>query len=186
MINGLRSVLLAVIFALLGSNWQSAVADDDTNPVYTSWAKHKIGTVLRTRTVGETDGEKVDVEYEIKLLKLADDKLSIESTRFINIMGTRKKDSTNVQVIKAKNQTKPRKGAEETITIDGKDYKCTIVESTVSSNADEYVSKIWFCDDMPGTIVKRFASITVKKRSSESTMSVQSVQEGKDTTPPMP
>ncbi len=78
---------LLVLVAALGLSSAGALAADDANPVYASWAKCKAGTSVKAVTESEAMGQKSKIEVTTTLVDVAKDKVTVEVKTAIEVAG---------------------------------------------------------------------------------------------------
>ena len=73
-----RFLLAVTLVLMLGSS--AVLAEQIDNPAYTSWAKFKPGSVLKTNTQSMIAGQKLSIEMTSKLLEVTPEKVIVEVT----------------------------------------------------------------------------------------------------------
>lgn len=146
--------------------------DGDTveNPYFKYWSKSKVGASVDLKETTKTparDGTEASEEVKLishKLVELTPEKAVVETTVtegevFGFVQSAPAKHiypaKMNKDVYDALLRDTGAKKVEETVKVDGKDYKVYVITGT-SKNGDEEVNfKIWLSDEVPGGIAKR-------------------------------
>jgi hypothetical protein len=166
-----------------------ALADQFENPLYTSWAKVKEGTVVTQKMTSEVAGQKSENVMTYKLVSLKNDvatvemvsvtkaggqefksePIKIENKKMIDLPPGKKKED----VVKPEGQVGE---GEETLKIGGKDYKAKWVKTKISKDGMEFESKTWSNDDVPGLMLKMESKASGPGFTSTTTMELVEVK----------
>ena len=157
------------------------------NPAYDSWASHKPGTMVVMKGGTEASGMKTEMEQTYTLKEVTPEKVTIEMKNSMMVMGNKTDMPATTMEIPSGGAATPAptpapatpaadtKTSEETVTIDGKDYKATCTETKMDQNGMKSDSKIWTSPDMPGMTVK-METKTEGQMASTTTMMVSKVE----------
>jgi hypothetical protein len=148
----------------------SGTAVAQNNPAYESWAKHKPGTMIRTRMVSEAAGNKTQIETTQTLKEVTPEKVVLETKSSMEMMGQKMDQPAQPLEIPAKagaaapgmtpTAEQPKqpdmevKESEETVTVAGKSVKAKVVEMKGKQAGMDMWTKTWTSNDVPGTLVK--------------------------------
>jgi hypothetical protein len=140
-------------------------ADPVPNPEYAHWVKFKVGTVLITHTVTLLNGRIAnETDTTTKLVSKAADKLVVQIQLNIAVLGHRPQagqvttqdipatveNSVNAPVISPDDAKKKP----ERLRVNGTVYKAHEVDTDVTAIGVTIHAKTWWCDDVPGGVVK--------------------------------
>jgi hypothetical protein len=155
-----RSSVVAVFALALTA--ASAIAE--TNPAYEAWAKHKPGSMVVHKSTADMGGNKMESEMTTTLVEVTPEKVVVEMKNVMVMMGNKidsppmKMDITKAMPTapgQPADAPKPEvKTSEETVTVGGKEYKCTVYETKMDSGGAVGVTKAWMSMDVPGGMVK--------------------------------
>jgi len=153
------------------------------NPMYDSWSKHKAGTNVVLKNVSDMGGNKTETEITYTLIEVTPEKVVVEMKSSMVVMGN-KMDVPGMKMdIPAAAPAAPAtpadapkvdsKTSEETVTVDGKDYKTTVSEVKMDQANSVSTSKSWMCNDVPNLLVK---SVTTMEKPMAGTMTTELVK----------
>lgn len=156
-------VMLMLIAPFIGAGDAKLV----DNPAYHSWDDAKIGTVVHAAGTFESRGTKRKMKGSKKLIERTPDALTFELSSITTDPSGKVTKSTEMrQVVPAKIppdrvnipddiEGKAKTVRQETITIAGKAYKCTVIKiEGTKSNGAKSTTMRWHCDDVIGGTVR--------------------------------
>jgi hypothetical protein len=162
-------------------------AEQVDNPQYKQWSKFKAGAWVKHKSETSFGDQKTSQEMTTKLVELTPEKAVIESTISMT-MGDQKMDMPAQKMdvpAKVEKKTEPTaaekpatKEGDETITVAGKSLKCHWTETTIKQEGGTIVSKVWMCDDIPGSMAKMESNSQMGEMKSTTTMSVAEFSAG--------
>ena len=148
--------LLAFAFLATAQTFAAAApaADQIDDPGYVHWSKFKPGSSTKVVTLSETSGLKISTRITTTLLAVTPEKITVEVTTEGESSGTKLPSRTRKRDVAAK-RAKPAdpsliKESKETLTFDGKSYRCTLSEETRGT----LHIKTWLSDEIPGGLLK--------------------------------
>lgn len=153
-----RAVACLLAFAFLATAQTFAAAapaaDQIDDPGYVHWSKFKPGSSTKVLTSSETSGMKTSTQITTTLLAVTPEKITVEVTSEAESSGTKLPPRTRKHDVAAK-RPKPAdpsltKESKETLTFDGKSYRCTLSEETRGT----LHIKTWLSDEIPGGLLK--------------------------------
>jgi len=179
----IAAVVVAVVFSA------PAWADGYENPLYTSWAKAKKGTVVTAKQTSDTAGQKTESTTTYTLTELTADVATVEVVSVSKAGGQECKTEPfkmeNKKMLdlppgKKKEDVEKPDGlvdqGEEKLKIAGKEYKTKWTKVKTSQGGVEVESKTWTSDEVPGLTVKMEMKTSGAGFSSVSTMEVTEVK----------
>lgn len=179
-----RSAISCAFVALLGASGVAA-AEEVVSPIYKSWARHKVGTIVTFREVIEWKDRKVETTRTQKLVALTGLKAVVEDEQVGNLNG--KVETLSSVTLEYKKMfplmpgmtkedgDKPRgvgEHGEETIKVAGKEYKANWYEAKSLTDHGPAIARTWVSTEVPGKVLK---SIT-KVPSTNKTVTVELIE----------
>jgi hypothetical protein len=141
----------------------SAAAESVESPIYKSWSRSKVGTVVTIKSVTVMKGRTVESMMRYKLVELTPEKATIElaiENKAGEIQSQKlehRRDFPLLPGVKKEDIGKPvgasEKG-EETIKVAGKDYKTQWYVTKARVEAGESIARTWTTPDFPGMLLK--------------------------------
>jgi hypothetical protein len=177
------------ILALLAIGLLAApVHADDTNPLYASWAKFKVGASSTVSNDTVASGKTINQTTTTKLTSLTPDKATLEITMTMNVAGRSMTLPPQTQEIPAKGEpavgssmrpgmagattmmppvddsaAKDVKTGTEDVKVGDKTVKTNWTEATSTTKDGSTVHyKVWRSTDVPGGMVKMTSEMTGK------------------------
>jgi hypothetical protein len=179
-----RSSSLLSLVALLGTS-ETVTAEEVVSPIYKSWARYKVGTVVTFREVIEWKDRKVETTRTQKLVALTDFKAVIQDEQVGNLNGKvetlasvtleYKKMFPLMPGMTKEDGDKPRgvgEHGEETIKVAGKEYKANWYEAKSLTDHGPAIARTWVSTEVPGKVLR---SIT-KVPSTNKTVTVELIE----------
>jgi hypothetical protein len=134
------------------------------SPQYTSWAKHKPGTVVTMKSDMTTAGMAMTMDMTQTLKEVNPDKAVVDVGVKLN-MGGMNQESKQVneiaakvakghEVVPADFQGTSKQVGNEKLTVAGKSYDCTVYEIAGDSPQGKSTGKIWHTPEIPGGMAK--------------------------------
>lgn len=144
------------------------------HPDYAAWKKFKPGTVVKRRAVVSRadSANKVVATETFTLIELTPAGAVVERQKTVERIG----EEARVDVAPPERRTapatfalpegmvadefaKPSRDAkltgEEVVTVAGKEYKCRVYTFSNGTEAGPMAIRVWWCDEMPGRLVKQ-------------------------------
>lgn len=163
----LRLISVAVAALLVPVALAPARAEEVDHPLYKSWARHKVGTQITTRTVSGIKGHEVETMTRQTLVELTDEKAVVQVAVTGSTAGTQGRSEPQDYEYKRKFPLLPGMkkedigkpsgriaSGEEPITVAGKPYKAQWYDSTAQTEAGPSSSRTWMSDEVPGKLLK--------------------------------
>jgi hypothetical protein len=159
-------------FAALLVATATAPAEEVESPIYRSWAKHEVGTVVKYRSVTSSKGRDVESIIAYRLTARDDKKVVVEMV--VTSDATGKKVESDPQSfttrrmfpllpgVKKEDIGKPRgatESGEETVELAGKAYKAQWYGSKGRTEAGESLTRTWMSDEVPGKLLKSVTDV---------------------------
>ncbi|MDB5325539.1 MAG: hypothetical protein JWM57_1108 [Phycisphaerales bacterium] len=186
----------ACIAAVL-SSCLAASAMAEPNPEYVSWSKCKPGAAVTVKGNTEAMGQKSAQTIVTKLVEMTPEKAVVETTVTMEMMGQKMAQPAQKREVpsevkmpkegehkidpammeKMKAAQKDAKKGEDTITVAGKEVKCTTTEAAFEQNGIKSTTKSWNSTEIPGGMVKVEVN-TSGSMASKSTMEVVEFTDG--------
>lgn len=157
---------LFFVVALLGTPVFALEMAD--NPAYQQWAKFKVGDSVKYKQVSEVMGNQSVTETTHSLIESTPEKVVVEMKSVSEVMGTK----TEIPPMKMEHSAKspkvdtvPMPGVvttqgEEEITVPAGTFKCQWTETKIENEESSSVSKVHYCEGVPGGLVKSTTSMT--------------------------
>ena len=121
-----------------------------------SWSGCKVGSWARYKMKGTVGTRAVDSEATFKLIEFTAEKAVIE-IRPRSVVGGKTVDMPpEKEVFKAKDMPAGRleDRGEEEIEVAGKKLKCSVVDRVTEIGDAKLRTRFWYCDEVPGRLVK--------------------------------
>ena len=133
-------------------------AEEITNPQFECWKKFAEGSNSTITTVIENKGNKFTTVSTNKLVAKADDKMEIEISGTVDMLGQSRALPVQKQTVPAKMEKDkvPTQVAEATEKVEaaGKTFECKIYEFKRDVSGKPMTAKCWLSDEVPGGVVK--------------------------------
>ncbi len=156
---------IAFCAAVLAFAFLARADDKATNPVYDSWAKVGVGTVVKLDQTTDAMGTRATMEMTQTLTEITPEAVKVEMKMTMVVAGNKTDLPAKTVTIAAKPaeagdpSTKPAETTED-VVVDGKTYSCKVTTKSMQKNGMTINAKTWACTDVPGTIVKSEATTT--------------------------
>ena len=137
------------------------------NPEYTHWAKFKVGTWVKLKTVAGEGDEQQQMSITHKLVELTAEKAVVETSMSMEAMpmaipGQRRVIPARLEPPKAEDAASEEakkvaastKQGEEELTVAGRKIKCQWTEVTLQQDGQTIRTKTWASQEVPGQMVK--------------------------------
>lgn len=164
-------LLVLTLLAIAAAN---AVAQETLdNPEYATWKKYKKGTSITTKTTSVSAGQTAEILSTTTLVEVGDDKMVVEMTGVTKAAGMEfkvpptKRDIPKTYTL-PKGTAKPDANAvkppgtfdegTETLKIAGVEMKTKWYKFKSETAGLKTESKMWVCEDVPGSMVKMEAT----------------------------
>lgn len=160
---GLGVVVAILGVALSGAGWGQDGKTID-NPQYQAWSAFKVGSFVKQKTVMAGTGFNTEMFITQKLVEKTAEKLVLEMSQTMISNGQKMNMPAQKTEVKAKMPAPPKvetkkvdhetKEGKETLTIGGQKVECKWTQTTMTTNGQKVVSKVWMNDDFPGKSVQ--------------------------------
>lgn len=143
-----------------------------TNPVYKSWAGFEEGAAVTYRSVTEAGGERTEERLAYTLVDLTKEKAVVERVVTQTVDGREvvnpaqrlenARTFTLPPGIDPKKFGKPEgllESGEETVTVDGKEYRARKEKTKGRVEAGDVFTETWSSDEVPGGLLKSVSEV---------------------------
>ncbi len=167
----LKKTLLAVAVLAATATLVDAeeTAEKIDNPEYLNWKQFKAGATVTIEHISKAAGNETKIVTTTTLKELTDKKAVVSSQTMMSVAGKEVKQPAQDREIPAtfdkptipEGEKKPdieTKEGTETLTVDGQEIACKWVKSTVKTDDNTSVTKVWNSDAVPGGLVKMESS----------------------------
>lgn len=166
----MRSIHIYRVIAAMAILFCAGIAQAGKNPVYESWASHAVGSSVQSKKTMGDAARSMQMDITYTLSEVTPDQVTVEVKSVMNAAGRTIEMPSRPLIIPAQMETKPGPGGkpsdgadakigEETLTVDGKPYKCFVVEVTKEERGSKIHGKAWQCKDVPNMLVKMEAAM---------------------------
>lgn len=143
-----------------------ARAEQGANPEYIQWSHFKPGTSVTLQTVSISNGQELKSVVTHELMKIEPDRLIIQTRTTLLAAGQSMASPVVDREIPSKVEPPASAPAstqptgqildemEDTVTVNGKNYKCKVVSVQFDHEGTQTLSKTWSCPEVPGQIVR--------------------------------
>lgn len=150
-----RMLALAAL-AMIGL---AARAEQVDNPAFGAWTKFAVGSNATLSGSIEAGERKMQMEMTQKLAEKADDKVTIETTATMEMMGQKHATPARKQEIKAKTEKADiTEIGSEKVEAAGKTFDCKVYEMKNPDPQSQGKAKAWISSEVPGGLVKMEAN----------------------------
>jgi hypothetical protein len=172
----MRFACFASVAALVLAAGAASADEMVPNSEFTNWSQFKKGTSVTVKTTSTTSGMTSETVSTSTLVEVGADKVVVEyvSTTLVNGMEVKAppyKREIPKMVAKVPNPKKdePKPGepkevsvenGTETLKIIGLELKTRWTKNVVEVGGIKTVSKVWYCDEIPGMMVKMDSTLT--------------------------
>jgi len=133
-----------------------AAQDKVDNPEYAGWAAQKPGAWVRFEQTADAGRDRTISEIRCVLIDVSPTRAVIEvRTRILSGEEARELPLERREIFARTVHNGRVTEGEERITVAGRDLKCRWIEDVAGRDKDEVVTKSWYCNDVPGALVKR-------------------------------
>ena len=155
--------LLAAALATVLATSAPVAAESVEGPIYKSWSRSKVGTVVTIKSVTVMKGQTIESTMRYTLIALTPEIATIElavESKAGKIQSQKlehRRDFPLLPGVKKEDIGKPAgtsKNGEETIEVAGKAYKAMWYEGKGRTEAGEVISRTWVAPDFPGMMLK--------------------------------
>jgi hypothetical protein len=156
------SAVAAMLFVMAASP-RTARADQVDNPLYAAWAKFKPGSTATIKHAMHMEGGGMNMdrtfETTSKLVEVTPEKATLNATTTAGGRTTVHKQELASKMDSA-DKNLPKQIGQETITVDGKSYSCTIYDLEINEHGSVAHAKAWVASEVPGGVVKMESHVT--------------------------
>ena len=155
--------LLAVAIAVVLVTPAPGVGETVESPIYKSWARARVGTVVTVKSVTVMKGSTIEGTMRYKLVALGPDKATVEMT--VSSRGVEnppqtleyRRDFPLFPGMKKEDIGKPVGATEsglESMTLAGTEYKTQWYVTKGRTEAGESIARTWTAEEVPGMLLK--------------------------------
>jgi hypothetical protein len=169
--------------ALVLTAGAAPAAEKIDNPEFAMWTKHKKGTSITLKTTSSAGDVTSEATMTTTLLEVGADKIVVETSAVSKFNGmefktppTKRDVAKTIELPEGTKKedfqgTKPKGTYEEgteTVKVGGTEYKTKWYKYKFELADAKTDTKMWTCDDVPGTLVKMEMTTTAGKTTSTS------------------
>ena len=159
----LKQVFVGIsLFAMLAAD---ARAEQVVNPLYASWAKHKVGTNATLKMLTNVEGRETRADTRMTLIELTDEKAVIENTITVHLNGQEMKappKRTELKKMTERDSKEPgqidaaklEKASSESVTVPAGTFNAKMIPVSVERDGAATRGKVWYSDEVPGGTIK--------------------------------
>lgn len=112
------------------------------------WAKWQPGSYVKFKVLNDMGVMKQEGEITQTLTKVTDEEYTLKIENKIGGQDQTQEQTSDLAAGSVKCDPDAEKVGEETLTVDGKEYKCTIWKSVAEQGGSEVETKAWIADGM--------------------------------------